>query len=426
MFHLHDSTRRWICVAAFLTLCVLPTVIVLVWGVSRRLPWYAQSEADRLGTHLGVKVALSAFSHPRPGVTVYEGLQLLDPETGCVLLDCRQLEAVRLEPDGRGEAGAGAVLTLTASQPVVDAAQLGRTWQLLERVLACRSGWPKVDVRAACDNLVMKSGNRRWTLVEPEAAIGSEATGARAEVAFRLAGIEMSNKARFSATRDSRSRQPRTIFAIDTDGAPLPCSFMAELVPQVAALGPESSFRGRCLVTDTPGGWEGEISGLFAHVDLAQLTSGRIGHRLDGVGQLTVESVVFSSGRLCRVAGSLHAGPGTMSRSLLDAASLWLGMIRNADQEIQGTALPYEQLAVSFAVDSDGMEIRGLCSGPGQQVVLTSRYGPLLLESPAQPLPAAALVGALAPSGEMLVPAASQTDWLLGCLPVSGAAKPIR
>ena len=44
MFPLYDHTRRQICMAAFLGLCVLPTLAVAGWSIARHLPWHKQAE----------------------------------------------------------------------------------------------------------------------------------------------------------------------------------------------------------------------------------------------------------------------------------------------------------------------------------------------------------------------------------------------
>ena len=80
MLQLHDRTRRRIALAVFFTLGVMPTLAVSAWGVWWRSPRYLAGEAEQLGWRLGMTVSLSGVRHPEPGVAVYEGLQVREPE----------------------------------------------------------------------------------------------------------------------------------------------------------------------------------------------------------------------------------------------------------------------------------------------------------------------------------------------------------
>ena len=82
MFQLHDRTRRRLCLAAFVCVGAIPSLLVGGWCVARHLPGRAQAEADALGRQLGLVVKLEAVKHLRPGAMLYEGIELADPETG--------------------------------------------------------------------------------------------------------------------------------------------------------------------------------------------------------------------------------------------------------------------------------------------------------------------------------------------------------
>ena len=119
MLRLHDRTRRRICVAGFFLLCILPTVLVAGWCVAWHLPGHVSAEARRLTRQLGLDVTLEGLRHLRPGVVLYEGLELADPETGRSVLRCRLLEARRTKTaDQQGQPQTS--LVLIASQPEID------------------------------------------------------------------------------------------------------------------------------------------------------------------------------------------------------------------------------------------------------------------------------------------------------------------
>jgi hypothetical protein len=120
----------------------------------------------------------------------------------------------------------------------------------------------------------------------------------------------------------------------------------------------------------------------------------------------------------------LAAGPGVISRSLVDAAARHLGLDRAAVLDSTDPLLPFDRLALSYQLDASGLRLRGECPPSGSGAVLVGRYDLLLREPMVQPVPIAALLHALVPGAEVQVPATSQTDWLLRRLPVPQAPAP--
>ena len=90
---MHPTTRRWICRSAFVVFCLLPTSLVLARIVARKLPGYTRRMEVLLSNELDMKVSVDDLWHPRPGVTVAEGVVITDPESGTVF---SQLDRVRL------------------------------------------------------------------------------------------------------------------------------------------------------------------------------------------------------------------------------------------------------------------------------------------------------------------------------------------
>ena len=146
MFQLHDKTRRRICVALFMGLCVFPTVVIGAWCVSRQLPGYTAAEALRLESQLGLDVNLAQFSHPTPGVALYRGLELVDPESGRTVARCRMLEATWGETsDSQGNSQP--VLILTASQPEIEGESFDQLSRLVDRLLRGNTTAADVSIR---------------------------------------------------------------------------------------------------------------------------------------------------------------------------------------------------------------------------------------------------------------------------------------
>ena len=135
MFPLYDHTRRQICMAAFLGLCVLPTLTVAAWGIARRLPWHKQAEEQRLGQELGLEVSIDSMKHTLPGVVRYAGLKLTDPETGQELFRCARTDRhvdlddrlARADPPGNRAGG--------------HAGRIGRPRLGAAAMKCCAAGW---------------------------------------------------------------------------------------------------------------------------------------------------------------------------------------------------------------------------------------------------------------------------------------------
>ena len=201
----------------------------------------------------------------------------------------------------------------------------------------------------------------------------------------------------------------------------MPCSLLALAVPEFEAMGPGSRFSGYVWANEAPEGWSGELVGKFSGVDLERLVAGRFPHTLGGAAELTIQKALVRQGRLEEATGSLVAGPGAISRSLLDAAAGRLGMVRGPDPRDPGQLVSYDRLAVSFRIDSHGLQLRGACPPAGSGTVLAGSLGVLLGEPKAQPVPVAAVIQTLAPAGAIQVPATRETDWLMRRLPVHDA-----
>ncbi|MHB1035158.1 MAG: hypothetical protein ACYC35_10605 [Pirellulales bacterium] len=409
MFPLHDSTRRWLCRLGFCVLCVLPTVAVLAGSLWIHLPWHARGYERELSRRLGLAVTFASMTHPRPGVIALEGLTLADPETGMPILQCRRVEAERTR----------AALVLTASRPVLEADRLAQTWRLLERQLRPETGWIQSDLKLASCEVVLRAGNRTQTLTEVQGQLTRLAGGSQAEVRFRLAGSEAAPKpAQILVVRNRQMSPPATGFDLQTGDTPLPCSVLTAAFPGAARLGPRSTFTGRVWANNAADGWEGEITGQVAEIDLHELVTTQFPHKLSGMAQLRLKRGRFRHGRVEEAAGTLVAGRGIVSRSLVTSAVDSLQLVPGVDVDQLETVLDYDQLAMEFTLDAAGLAIQGRCQKSEPGAILVERYRTLLAEPRSGPQPIDNLVRTLVPHNEVLVPATRETAWLVQVLPV--------
>ncbi len=319
MFHLHDTTRRRLCIAGFLLFGALPTLLVGGWCASRHLPGRARSEAQSLAAQLGLDVKLDAVNCLRPGAVLYEGVELSDPETGQTLLGCRLLEVSWGEQtDEQGQRRP--TLSMVASQPQVEAAALNRTWRWLQNLLASQLGRLQPDVQLSAAEVTLHAADGSQTLTDVEGLIEGLRGGTHAQVHFRLVGADTPEPARIRVVRNRQVSPPMSGFELYTGGGELPCNVLAMGLAELKPLGPRCRFRGYIWANETADGWEGEVTGQLAELDLGSLVSDHFPHRMSGSGELTVQSARFRHGRLEEGSGILVAGPGTIDRSLLTAA----------------------------------------------------------------------------------------------------------
>jgi hypothetical protein len=225
MFRLHDNTRRQICVALFMGLCVFPTIGVGGWAIARRLPWNRQAEEARLSAELGLTVSLESMTHTLPGVIRYTGLKLADPETGRELLRCGELEATWTSmTDSQGRTHPAMVLA--ARQVESAASPWQRLKETLRRCLECQIGHPEVEVRVTADAWTLREDNDLKVLENVEAAIGRnprpDPEGVQAQLAFRLAASPMQRPMRMRILRDRTVEPPAYRFDLDAHGNEVP------------------------------------------------------------------------------------------------------------------------------------------------------------------------------------------------------------
>jgi hypothetical protein len=415
MFQLHDRTRRWITLTAFVVLALLPTVIVLAYGVAWRLPQHAQAEAERLGERIGMKVSLKAIRHLRPGLVRYEGLELFHPETGLPVLRCKTFQAgwdQIADAQGRPQSA----LVLSAADPEIDMAQVDQLWRLADRLFLGRADGP-LEVRLACGDLQLRLGENRLALGQPELAVTTDSQGTQAELRFRLPGGGSPAPVRIGVARDRRTQPPLTRFDLDTGPSAMPCWLLASGLRSFEGLGADCRYSGALWAALLPTGWEGGLKGRFSRLDLDRLVTDRFPHKLSGLAEITIRQAEFHEGRLTKLDGSINAGPGVVSRSLIDDSAQFLQLVVATDPGMVVPELPYQTLAASFLLDHRGLQLHGLCQPEGSKAILSGPYRCIVGEPEVQPQPLAGLLQTLIPVQHIRVPAAA--DWLFDRLPMS-------
>ena len=323
-----------------------------------------------------------------------------------------------MEPQGPPKT----VVLLSASQGQIEAAGIPRLGQLLDRILQNQGDWADVEFRLAAGELQLLAGRDSQTLGNVAGAIEAIRGGVQACAVFRLPGAATPQPLRIRLTRNRQVTPPASGWELDTGGNSLPCSLLGIAWEELKPLAPRSRFCGHLWANETPGGWAAQLEGKLEDLDLAGLLDGRFPHKLSGPAELSIASARLWQGRIEKAAGTLRAGPGLISSSLVHAAVEQLHLVATAEPKASDELLSYEQLALSFRLDGGGLRLHGGCTGAATGAVLAGPGGPLLAEPVAQPQPLAALIQVLVPASQFQVPATPQTGWLARWLPLPEAA----
>jgi hypothetical protein len=401
MSPLYDKTRRRIALATFFAVGVLPTVVVSIWALWWQSTWHVRAEAERLGWQLGMRVSLASVRHPRPRVVIYEGLELRNPETDRPVFRCRSVESDR-NGSCQEAADAQPPLRLAVTSPEINASAWDELWRLLDRVLSRRAGLADRALTVTAEELAIAGSQASAKLVELRGKVETIPQGMQAEVVFRMAGQTGSEPARLRVMRNRQVTPPAVAFELESGGSPLSCPLLAMGLEQFGWLGAQSTFQGTLWSSQSRDGPSGEVWGNFIGVDLQRLASDLLPHHVSGTAEIHVETARFHGGRLQDASGTVTAGPGTVSRSLVEAAVERLGLTGGVGIDRPDRLIPYEKLEAGFAYNATGVRIQGLSPGDSPKTIVAGRRGPILSESqsPVAPLPLAAVIQALISDAE--------------------------
>jgi len=422
MFPLPDRIRCLCCRALFLLLGVPPLVAISVWCMWRHSDAYVDQVAERLSERLNLTVTLRGLTHPRPGVEVLQGLQVLDPETGRALLRCRSVEVQRITPDG---GASGPQVAVIAEKPELESRGLEELSRLVQLALQGRLGGREPRWAFSATEVHLVANGTNHTLNEVQATVSAPPGGVQAEMAFRLPTVNMPEPARIRLGRNRQISPPAVGFELSTGGAKLPCALLSLGLPEFQRAGANSRFSGYLWANQNLGGWQGEMVGEWSNIDLGELLSDQPAHKLTGPAQVYLQFARFRDGRLEEAAGTITAGPGVVSRSLLSSAVERLSLTRGAEPNTPGEFVPFEQLATAFLLNSKGLQLQGRCAGIGPGSIMVDRYCRLLGDPVMQPKPVTALLQVLLAAGEQQVPASRQAERLLRVLPLPEMQMPV-
>ena len=143
-------------------------------------------------------------------------------------------------------------------------------------------------------------------------------------------------------------------------------------------------------------------------------------------GRLAVDELAWSGGRLQVAEGTLQAGWGGISESLLGAAVKRLHCIwipESSPHVAASPRIPFDAVAIDFRLDEAGVMLTGRCDADVPGCLVAHKRRALLLQPRYERLTVAELVQTVAPPGGGWLPATEQAQRLARSLPLPQAEK---
>jgi hypothetical protein len=405
MPRLSERTHRLICRAGFIILCALPTLWVVVWMIAHKLPSHRAGWEAALVARLDAEVHIDAVSHPQPGVTRLEGLQLVEPGGQQPWIEIARLELRSY----RGMWIAQADCARLRNHP-------NALRRLLTRCALPHPGSNESSVQLSMDRVeLLDAGEEavlRQVVVQRDAGGELRATALASENAESPWRLEL-------APHDGGQRM-----RLDTGTTPLPAFIAAWVLPAVRQLGNDANYLGTADLLIADDGVSGQAAGTFRRLDLKFLTEQFLpaDMRLTGETELALADVRLLNGRLVRADGSFRSQSGTVLRPWLE------GLVHELNVQWQTAVVGrpeaaaeetrYQEFAFHFLIEPHQVRLTGTCSGAPAGTMMTGVDGSSILSTAAsQPQPATALARLLSPPTRDWIPATSQAQWVWRHLP---------
>lgn len=402
---MHERTRRLVCRVCFLSVCLLPTVVVVAWVGVHLQPWRARSYEQLLSERLGAKVRLTSVTNPRPGVMRFCGVAWADQEFDRAVLAIQQLDVVQ---------GRAALRLVASGTTTISPAGLAAMHRLASERLKRADAMP---IRLMSGEVNCRLNDRSITLVNLDAGIELVTNGAQATAVFHVAGVE-GDPLRLRLVRNRQITPPTFAWELVTGQTPLPCWLVAEMLPALNRFGVETTFRGSAWAVKSDQGWTGQVKGQFAAVDLQSALEGIVPDNITGHTRIDVEHAEFLAGRLISLTARANGGPGKIGRGLLSTISERLEAAAPIDSGDLPDQVDYEQLDAVFRIDARGLAIHGNCLGAPRGTLLVGKTAPLLTE-PRFVQPITKLFALLSPASQSMVPFTPHSQALAQILPLA-------
>jgi len=400
----------------FVLCCAMPTFLTVAVVLVTLTPWFADYRRTclerELSQRIGLRVEIAKCEFPAPATVRLSGVKLSEPETGTKVATIHVVTWVNTDEK----------VAVRLSQPELQSAMLPFAWRVIHDRFLCQPELTTVPIRLAADDLTIHSSSGAVTMRDVDTWLRPVDDGIEAMIQCVPAERTDAAAVHVSVVRSRKGVLPATDWTLSTGDIQLHCSGLADYLPALRQLGPEATFLGTMKWRIEGQQWSLDLgSSQFSDVDLAELTRGTA-HRLTGDATIRLERCQVEPGRELDVSGTMNAGSGFVSRSLLASLAKELRFEINPEIDASARDLAYETMAVRFDFFGSGMTLEGIC---GKQrglerlphgIVLVGQ-GRGMLASGQKTQSWVGLARSLWPQRTELLAVSPQTTWLFGVLP---------
>ena len=415
---MHERTQRTTARLLFVFCCAFPTSVTCLCILMTWTPWYHSKALTTLERELshttGLIIEIDDFEKPAPANFRLFGVTVREPETTEVIAQIREIQHV--EKNG--------CVTLLLQQPEVQAAELKGIWHLLHQRFLCRPDLTSNPVQASANDLTLHSRTGALTFKDVDASIIPGDHEVKATLDCLPASSLHNTPVNITVHRDRSGKNPVTRWSLDTRGTALPCSAIADFLPEMERLGLNAEYTGTMTWQLEPNHWWIDLSGSrFTDISLDRVFENN-SHRLSGTANIHFDRCrIDPHSKRSDISGSIVARKGQVGRSLLLAATQHCGFeVRIQDRLIDHRGdVPYDLLGLGFNVNNSLIKLTGICRGEigyegfPSNVVLCLDGFPVVLSTP-QMLDSLNALRVVAPNYSVAVPMSDQTDWLMNVL----------
>lgn len=417
MFSLHETTQRRVCRAAFLVLCVAPTLGTLAWIAWFHRPWRHDDWQRALSQQFHVRAIVEDIQSPRPGVAKIAGVEISALHSERVLATLSEL---RVE---NGRTG----LAITARRAEVHAGQLQEFVQAAGVSLA-DSVLPPLELRADELTLVSPQGELLELSNLQLRGKADEAGSMRLQLEAQAMDVgegEAPAVVRLTIESERNAKTPQLLVAIDARQAKLPTWLVADVAPGIDRCC-RATFSGAMQLRHDAEQTTGKLQGRFEDVQFNEWIGPLAPYRMTGMGSVQLDKLEWDASGVTLVEGQIRSGPGAIDRRLLDGlvervrclpgAELTGGISTDRKQS-------FDKLGCGFRVTAAGIEISGLCKTTRGETgcLLTAADRPLLIQPSQAHVPLARLFQVVMPPPTGWLPLSREAIEMATGLPLPSA-----
>lgn len=373
--------------------------------------WELHRIEAQLSRDTGLIVEVEKFRRPSPSSLHLYGIHATQAETNREVAHIRELQWL----------DDGDEVAILMHQPEIQSRELASVWSVLHDRFLCQPELTATPVRVAANDLTIHSYSDAVTLRDVDAWVGHREDSVEAIVQCVPAVSPIDTPITITVARDHNpdGANPVTHWNLNTTDTPLPCSVLADYLPNLEYFGGEATFTGNMSWQLEGKDWWIDLGGSrFEHVSLDRMFE-QHAHRLSGRAVIQLDRCRFESGnQRSDMSGSIRAYRGMIGRPLLESMNKHLGfdISRQALSQTMGD-VQYDLIALGFDLNNTQLKLTGICNTEeayhdfprGAALCFGNTE---LVRSSGQSMDAVQVLTAIAPTHSVLVPISGQTGWL--------------